>query len=72
MASGCRIDVSSEEVMHRDIPFSRELEPITGVPPVGVEVPVGEAGYLRESAKKIFEDDEEDEQEGNHEREQKP
>lgn len=41
--------------------------PVTRVPPVRVEVSVREAGQLGECAEDIFEDDQEDEQEGYHE-----
>jgi len=51
----------------------RETErhvPVTGVPPVGVEVAVGKAGDFGEGAEDVFEDDEEDEEQGDHEGEE--
>lgn len=56
--------------MHGDVPLPTELEPVARVPPVAVEMPVGEAGDLREGAEDILEGDEEDEQERYHEREE--
>ena len=59
-SSGGGVDVPPEEIVHRDIPFPAEFEPVKGVPPVRVELPVCEACYLRESAEDVFEDGEED------------
>ena len=59
-----------EEIVHGDIPFPAEFEPVEGVPPVRVELPVCEACYLRKSAEDVFEDREEDQQENDHEREE--
>ena len=36
------VDVASEEVVHGDVPFAGEFEPVCAVPPVGVEVAVCE------------------------------
>lgn len=41
--SGGAVDVPPEEVVYGDVPFTREFKPVGGVPPVGVEVAVGEA-----------------------------
>lgn len=62
--------MAAEEVVHRDIPLARELEPVEAVPPVGVEAAVAEAGDFGEGAEDVFEDYEEDEQEGYHEGEE--
>lgn len=40
-----RIDVTAQEAVNRDVPLARELEPVTTVPPVGIEVAVRKA-YL--------------------------
>jgi len=37
------VDVSTKEMVDWDIPFARELEPISTVPPVGVEMSISEA-----------------------------
>ena len=60
----------TEEVVHGDIPLAREFEPVEAVPPVGVEATIGEACDFSESAEDVFEDYEEDEQEGDHEGEE--
>jgi hypothetical protein len=39
----CRVDMPTEEMVDGDIPLARELEPVKAVPPVRVELPVGEA-----------------------------
>jgi hypothetical protein len=39
----CRVDMATEEMMDRDVPFARELKPVQTVPPVRVELPVGKA-----------------------------
>lgn len=65
-----RVHVTAEEMVHGDIPLARELEPVEAVPPVGVEAAVGEARDFGESAEDVFEDYEEDEQEGDHEGEE--
>jgi hypothetical protein len=36
------VDVAAEEVVDGDVPFAGELEPVAGVPPVGVELAVCE------------------------------
>jgi hypothetical protein len=41
--SGSAVDVSAEEVVNWDIPFTREFEPIGTVPPVRVEMPICKA-----------------------------
>ena len=64
------INMAAQEVVNGDIPLPRELEPVAGIPPVGVEVAVGEAGDFGKGAKDVFEDDEEDEEEGDHEGEE--
>jgi len=63
-------DVALEEVVHGDVPFAAELEPVLAVPPVGIEVAVGEAGELGEGAEGILPDDEESEEEFDHEGEE--
>jgi len=37
------VDVATEEVVHGNVPFAGEFEPVGAVPPVGVEVSVAEA-----------------------------
>ena len=37
------VDVTTEKVMNRDVPFAGEFEPVGAVPPVRVEVTVCEA-----------------------------
>jgi len=59
--------MTAEEVVNWDIPLSRKLEPVGRVPPVRVEMSICEAGDLGEGAKKVFEDDQEDEQKHDHE-----
>lgn len=63
--------MATEEVMHGDIPFPREFEPISGVPPVRIEMPVCETGNFCKGAEDVLKDYEEDEEEGDHEREEK-
>ena len=57
-------------MVNGDVPLAAKLEPIAAIPPVGVEVAVGEAGQLGKGAEHVLEDDQEDEQEADHEREQ--
>ena len=57
--------------MHGDVPFPTEFEPVARIPPVAVEMPIGEAGDFCKGAQDIFKDDQENKQERNHEREQK-
>lgn len=64
------VHVPTEEVVHGDVPLAGELEPVQRVPPVGVELAVGEAGDFRKGAEGVLEDDKEDEQEGDHEGEE--
>ena len=61
------IHMSAQKVVDRDIPFATEFQPVRGVPPVLVEVAVGEAGNLCKGAEEVLPDDEEDEQEDDHE-----
>lgn len=68
--SRCRVDVSLQEEMHWAIPLPAEFEPVRRVPPIRVEVTVGKASDLREGTKQILKDDQEDQQEGDHERKQ--
>ena len=79
--------MATEKVVHRNIPFPRKFEPlkisiayglvrnedlpVTRVPPVRVEMPIGEASNLCKCSKNILEDDEETDKECHHEREQK-
>jgi hypothetical protein len=37
------IDMATEEVVNRNIPFTREFEPVGAVPPVGIEVSICKA-----------------------------
>lgn len=37
------VDVPPEEVVHGDVPFAGEFEPVARIPPVGVELAVCEA-----------------------------
>ena len=41
--SGGGVDVAAEEVVDGDVPFAGELQPVAGIPPVGVELAVCEA-----------------------------
>ena len=66
----CSVDVAAKEVVYGDVPLAGEFQPIAAVPPVGVEVPVGETGDFGKGAEHVFEDDEEDEQEHEHEGEE--
>ena len=66
----CAVDVSSQEVMHGDIPLAGEFQPVAAVPPIGIKMSVGETGDFRKGAEHVFEDDEEDEQEHEHEGEE--
>lgn len=68
--AGSHVHVPQEEVVDGDIPFAAELEPVEGIPPVGVESAVRETGDFGEGAEDVFEDYEEDEQEGDHEGEE--
>jgi hypothetical protein len=38
-----RIDMATEEMMDRNVPFTRKLEPVQTVPPVRIELSVSEA-----------------------------
>jgi hypothetical protein len=49
MWSGGAVDVPAEKMVHGDVPFSRELEPVGAVPPVRVEMSIGEAWMIRRS-----------------------
>ena len=60
-----------QKVVHRNVPFAAELEPIGTVPPIRVEVSVGEASELSEGATEVFPDDEEHQKEDYHEWEEK-
>jgi len=70
MNSRGEVDVPSEEVVDWDVPLSTEFQPVGAVPPVGVEVAVGETGYLGERAEEVLPNDEEDEKHGHHEGEE--
>ena len=41
LATRSRVDVTTEEVVNGNVPFTRELEPIAAVPPISVEMTVG-------------------------------
>lgn len=69
---GRAVDVAPQEAVDGYVPLAAELHPVGAVPPVAVEVAVGEAGDLGEGAEDVLEDDEEDEQEGQHEGEEQP
>lgn len=58
-------------MMDGDIPFPTEFKPVAGVPPIAVEMAVGEACDFGKGAEDVLEDDKEDEEEGNHEGEEK-
>jgi hypothetical protein len=62
--------MSAEEVVDGYIPFSGELKPIRTVPPIAVEMSIGETREFSEGAKDILEDHEKDKQESYHEREE--
>ena len=70
MAPRGTIDMPPEEVVNGDVPLARELQPVAAIPPIGVEVAVGEARDLGEGAEDVLEDDEEGEEEGHHEGEE--
>lgn len=69
---GGAVDVAPQEAVDGYVPLAAELHPVGAVPPVAVEVAVGEAGDLGEGAQDVLEDDEEDEQECQHEGEEQP
>jgi hypothetical protein len=50
------VNVALEEAVDGNVPLTRELKPVCAVPPVRIEVAVGEAGDLGESSKDVFED----------------
>lgn len=64
--------MTAEEAVNGDIPLPREFHPVSRVPPVRVEVAIGEASDFGKGAEDVFKDDEEDEEEGEHEWEKKP
>ena len=66
------VDVSPQEAIDGHVPLARKLHPVRAVPPVRVEMAVGEAGDFSERPQNVLEDDEEDEQERQHEGEQHP
>lgn len=66
------VDVAPQEGVDGDVPLARKLHPVGRVPPVGVEVAVGEAGDFGKGAEDVLEDDEEDEQKGEHEGKEQP
>lgn len=66
------VDVAAQEGVDGDVPLARKLHPVGRVPPVGVEVVVGEAGDFGKGAEDVLEDDEEDEQKGEHKGEEQP
>lgn len=62
--------MSLQKSMNGNIPLAGKLEPVGRVPPVRVEVTVGETSEFGEGAENVFEDHEEDEEEGDHEGEE--
>lgn len=60
VGSSREVNVTEEEVVNGDVPFSREFQPVTRVPPVRVEVSVRELGKFCECPQDVFEDDKED------------
>ena len=58
------VNVAAEEAVDGHVPLARELHPVGAVPPVAIEVPVGEACDLGAGAEHVLEDDEENEQKG--------
>lgn len=68
--TGSTINMTAQEVMNRYVPLLRELQPVARVPPIRVEVAIGKAGDLRKGPEGIFEEDQEDEQECDHEGEE--
>lgn len=66
------VDVAAQEGVDGNIPLARKLHPVGRVPPVGVEVSVGEASDFGKGAEDVLKDDEEDEKEGEHEGEEQP
>lgn len=89
-ARPCRVvDMATEKVVHGDVPFAGEFEPVgfpfvrdvmelsgeegsspvTRIPPVRVKVTISETGDFRKSTQEVLKDDQENKQEGNHERE---
>lgn len=59
-----------EKMMHGNIPLPAKLQPVTAIPPIAVEMSIRETCDFCESAEHVFEDDEEDEEEGDHEGEE--
>lgn len=53
MGSRGAVNMSAEEVVNWDVPFAGELEPISTVPPVGVEVSVCKALKMLVGSSKI-------------------
>lgn len=68
--SSTEVDVSTEEMVDGDVPFTTEFKPVAAIPPVGIEMSICEAGNFGEGAEEVFEDYEEDEEEGYHEGEE--
>lgn len=67
-----RVHVSTQEGVHGNVPLARELHPVGRVPPVAIEVTVGETSDLGKGTEDVFKDDEEDKEEGQHEGEEEP
>ena len=62
--------MSSEEMMNWNVPFPRKFKPVGTVPPIAVEVSVGETSNLRECSKHKLENNEKDKEKCDHEWEQ--
>jgi hypothetical protein len=58
-----------EEMMNGYIPLPRKLQPVAGIPPIGIEMAVGETCDLRKGTEEILENYKEDEEERYHKRE---
>lgn len=56
-----RVNVSSQEMMDRDVPLARKLQPISAVPPIAVEQPISKTGEFGEGTENVFENYEENE-----------
>ena len=54
------VNVPSEEIVNRYVPFAAELEPVQTIPPIWVELSICESCDLGEGAENVFEYDQED------------
>lgn len=62
--------VAAQEMVDGNVPLAAELEPIAAVPPIRVEVAIGETGDFGKGPENVLPDDEENQQKGDHEGEE--